>query len=914
MRALSLTLLLLLAGCPAQNSTPCDGDAQCSPNQRCRLGACGPICLDDTECGSAQVCRGGVCKEKPQCASDTQCAAGFTCVAEKCQCESDAACGANRQCVAGACQANKRCTLDADCLREGKRCEVSQGVCLGPCRSSQECAPTLEANVALALYSCELAVCKRRCLNDVTCGGQGIICQAGVCELAQCKTRTDCPSNQYCTDATFGRCLEFQVCTDDSACSKNQECKKFSTPQCPPGFDCRQSICRDRPRCFIDADCTTALPGQPKTVGFCESGICRPSTACTVSATCAAGQDCVAGLCVPAVCRGLRTCGPAAACVDGACTPAPNNALFGALTLSPGRAVLEVGDTLQLSIVGLRLDGASYPATGGTFTFTDGAGAPSAALTVDGDGLATAAAPGTVTVVGRLPGSTLATAGSTITVYPRVTAGRRALVLDAATLLPIAQAAVRLCPEPTCAAPQEAVTDAQGVALFPAAPAGALTLSVVAPALRPLDNLPRYERVTFLGVTGADVVVPLRDNPVEAAAGFNASLRFTDVTTSGQYWLGYVVASADDVPSLDLATLLGETFQTNLSAINQTIPLPGSVVVYTSPGLGIPQEVKPRALGLAQAGRARRLAAFAGRANLDQALTLRSTDFLSYLGAFDYALLPTLELKSFPRVDDATDLDGDGLCSNTAKCPTGTERVPDYGSFTTAGLSPSRPQQRRTEVVVPRVPSTLTNVLVAAVELSDEAGLLPVGLSSRTAGMVGADGTRPVDPVLLQSGAPYGGVELSTPGILVLGTSAGGNQQSGRLSKGPTLPSRIPVAPFLPVPANASYSASTRKLTTGQPEWASIAGLGAQLGRASLTGSEVRHTLYFPISAGQSLVDWPAPPAGPGVEPSTEAMPRLSLVAIDLVDGLSVEEAYTLAGPNLSRQVFLVDGYSRLDR
>ena len=40
---LLMIAVLSLTACPATNSTPCDTDAQCTADQRCRRGACGPI-------------------------------------------------------------------------------------------------------------------------------------------------------------------------------------------------------------------------------------------------------------------------------------------------------------------------------------------------------------------------------------------------------------------------------------------------------------------------------------------------------------------------------------------------------------------------------------------------------------------------------------------------------------------------------------------------------------------------------------------------------------------------------------------------------------------------------------------------------------------------------------------------------
>ena len=131
----------LLSGCPNVSSTPCDSDTQCTSVQRCRRGACGPICLNDGECGDSQVCRAGVCKALPECAKDSECAVGFSCTNDRCGCVADTACASNQQCVGGTCTARKRCTADADCVGTGGRCEVTQGLCLPVCTMPADCAP-----------------------------------------------------------------------------------------------------------------------------------------------------------------------------------------------------------------------------------------------------------------------------------------------------------------------------------------------------------------------------------------------------------------------------------------------------------------------------------------------------------------------------------------------------------------------------------------------------------------------------------------------------------------------------------------------------------------------------------------------------------------------------------------------------
>ncbi|MFL5321772.1 MAG: hypothetical protein ACJ790_19070, partial [Myxococcaceae bacterium] len=197
-RLLALAFALLLSGCPPTNSKPCDTDTDCGAEGRCRRGACGPVCLNDTECGTEQICRAGSCIPAPECQADTDCAQGFVCKADKCTCTTDSACAANQICESGACVTRPRCTSDNDCASIGRKCELTQGLCIPACNVSTDCAPGVDPRVAVALYQCLDGSCLRRCLNDQTCG-PNLICEDGSCRQTDCKTYSDCPQGQYCT-------------------------------------------------------------------------------------------------------------------------------------------------------------------------------------------------------------------------------------------------------------------------------------------------------------------------------------------------------------------------------------------------------------------------------------------------------------------------------------------------------------------------------------------------------------------------------------------------------------------------------------------------------------------------------------------------------------------------------------------
>ncbi len=849
------------------------------------------------------MCAAGACAPRPECAQSSDCAQGFDCTTGRCLCTADSACASNQVCSAGRCVTRSACTSDEGCPA-GQRCEPLQGVCNPPCTQATDCAPGVDPRVASLLYLCRSGACLRQCLNDQTCGA-GFICEAGTCARAGCTTKADCPSGQYCTSATAGRCLEYQTCASNSECGPNTECRAFTSTTCPPGFDCATKICQELPRCLVDTECSATA--------YCRDGHCQPTSACSETTPCATGLTCVAGRCMPGGCRGHADCGSGEACTDGACRPAPSAANIRSIVLSPRTGTLVVGDTVQLSLVAYTLDGASFPLTQGSFTVVDASGAPSEAVTVSSSGLVTAVSAGTVRVQARPSGgASVSPQEASLIVLPTLAAGRRVTVLDASTRRPLAGVEVLGCDAPPasgpCPAPVTVTTDAQGVALFPDSLGATANFSAASIETRS-DGLPRYDRVSIAASSARDVLLPLSENPVHGAAGFNAGISFNEVHSSGELWLGFSVLSSGDPMAVDLTNLFGETFLAPLPGLTQRVPVPGGVVAYASLGLAGTSEIKARSFGLGQAGR-RTAIAFAGKLPLAQATSLSPANLLAYSGAMDYSLQAFTSVSHLPYVPDATDLDGDGLCSDTALCQ-GSEDLPDYNRFTGISHRPRREQFRRTEVVLSPLPSGFDTAVVAAVELSPEAGLIPMGLASRTAGAAQPDGSRPVQPVLLRSGAPYGGAEAGTPGVWALATSANsGASVSGRIVRGASLPTRVSVPAFLPVPT-AAYTAAERTFTPSPASWSALAGAGAGLVRVTLTGAQGRHVVYLALEPSGGALRLPDSPSGAGTDPAGQPGVSLEVAALKLSEGLSPEGLLDAPGVNLLQLPVAMDAYSR---
>jgi hypothetical protein len=304
--------------------------------------------------------------------------------------------------------------------------------------------------------------------------------------------------------------------------------------------------------------------------------------------------------------------------------------------------------------------------------------------------------------------------------------------------------------------------------------------------------------------------------------------------------------------------------------------------------------------------------AFAGRSELALAANLGSTDLLAYTGAMDYALQAFTPVSLRPRVPDTTDLDADGRCSDAARCPQGPEELPDYFGLPGFSHRPRREQLRRTEVVLPRLPAGFDTAIASTVELSAEAGLLPLGLSSRTGGAPAPDGTRPLEPILLRSGTPYGGIEIGTPGIWAFAIQAAQSRgdTTGRLVRGSPLPTQVVVPPFLPRPTG-TYSAALRTFTPSTGSWTALAQAGAELARVTFTGPRSRHVVLLPLVEGQPSLRFPDSPPGLEEDPAGQESATGEIVAMDLSAPNTLDGLLDVGGANLMGLSLYLDAYSR---
>ena len=258
--------------CVGENVCPCDANCLIAdfPGM-CVIPAEGECCEDDGDCLTGDVCRShdgglGVCKASPElgaCWTDADCAApgagGPLCVGGAlCPCEAD--CDGEDmlgECVPdglppGCCASDADCGAGASCLAEGV-CAAAPAP--GECFVDGDCYETQE------------------CVGATVCGC-GVVCTAptapGACSplpLGCCYTDDDCADGDVCRATSAeggglpGRCVphpDGPQCMGDAACC-------WEDADCGLDGTCGgASVCGCIELCWVCGDC---IPDQ---MGFCQ--------------------------------------------------------------------------------------------------------------------------------------------------------------------------------------------------------------------------------------------------------------------------------------------------------------------------------------------------------------------------------------------------------------------------------------------------------------------------------------------------------------------------------------------------------------------------------------------------------------------------------------------------------------------
>jgi hypothetical protein len=271
------------------------------------------ICLAAAALAALPSCKKGAASA---CASDQQCAPGFSCdpATGACRCAADSSCAATETCnAAGFCQPRLRCDSSADCA-PGSLCDTQSGVCI-----AQGACNTLDVQCK-AGEVCKDFACVPGCRHDGDCAAATDVCRP----CAAGTPAAQCPSGNACVR---GRCDSQLTCPYGDTCSPDgqgdQTCQPDDRgPFCQPCS--RQAgspeYCPDATGhgsgnyCLID----TSVPlGQAFYCGV----DCTEGQECPNGYRCRDVRIVTAGNCKPA--DGLAAC--AARTSGVSCDPAKNH-------------------------------------------------------------------------------------------------------------------------------------------------------------------------------------------------------------------------------------------------------------------------------------------------------------------------------------------------------------------------------------------------------------------------------------------------------------------------------------------------------------------------------------------------------------------------------------------------------------
>lgn len=186
-----------LTGACVAPADQCNDATQCRNGQVCADGACTPTCSETTPCPTGFACdlAKGVCTAPvPGCGAG--CAAGTTCVADRCvaPCGAGNACGERLVCVDGGCVPDQRPVFTCGGDGRGTGC-ATESVCL---RHSCYIACDADAGAEACRASDAFNVCK----SVATAAGSFSVCGSSAnlgdeCDPSQGKA---CAQGQICID------------------------------------------------------------------------------------------------------------------------------------------------------------------------------------------------------------------------------------------------------------------------------------------------------------------------------------------------------------------------------------------------------------------------------------------------------------------------------------------------------------------------------------------------------------------------------------------------------------------------------------------------------------------------------------------------------------------------------------------
>ena len=226
----------------------------CHKNDFCSQGICIPKrpkslepCDDMNQCPEARnVCALNHCRDECKTYG-------------VCRCKSFRDCRHGQTCIKGSCTVPVRCETKYDCEEKGMDC--IGGVCKPKlCFVNEDCY-----DVFIKIPN----ICfKNKCING------------------ECKTKKDCPNNDYdcynshCVMVGCKNCQGNEICQDNK-CFINR-CE--SNRDCPKGKECFETFCNTP--CFEHVDCFTSRMICDTSKRHCVPPNCRHSTDCPAKTSC----------------------------------------------------------------------------------------------------------------------------------------------------------------------------------------------------------------------------------------------------------------------------------------------------------------------------------------------------------------------------------------------------------------------------------------------------------------------------------------------------------------------------------------------------------------------------------------------------------------------------------------------------
>ncbi len=723
------------------------------------------------------------------------------------------------------------CQSPDDC--NGFPCE--DGECQYECVNNQDCG---------RFQSCVANACSDRCFGPGTCF-RGGVCVNGVCIEEQCAQDSDCEMGKLCRE---------QLCVDPKPCMDNSECAT--------GARCVDGNCEPLGRCGGDANCASDE--------ICNNGKCEQRQDCSTDPNlCMMGEICIAGRCVPDLCRGAEDCATNEICQAGNCEPIAMDIMLEKVVILNRPQSLTLGQSLQLRAVGLDAQGDIVVSEGFTWSVNDanlGSISGSALLS-------TGPNTGTIEIVATWErnGQAIDSDPLRIQILPLpmpLEDGWRIRLSDQSDGLPITQAQVYLNQrvfEP----------DMEGIVYIDPMEQISAPISFTVMAAG-------YDTVSIIGVSRREIHIPmspLSDDSV--IAGFTGEFNFERINNQGEVKIGLAGgAFADGISQISLFDILGNFFLTDveLGPVSATLPLPGGLTLSAQVPLLGDVTVKNNYSVIAHSGF--QLAwGFAGKIAISTVLGLLQGGGRPNLGTILGTILPFFDqfshgvravdqLNALPPVADVDDIDRDG---------NRRELLPDFANFPSINLSPAQIQNLRLAVQVPApvdgLDGTPINIVLTGVEVVD-VGFIPLGLSA----------TQDAATVPMRMAPPYQGLQSGDYVVLALSARFINNiprNLSGLIYKTRQLPAQVNLGNgFMVPPANSTWSPATRRVSTEFVE-------NADLVRVSFRGGVGRWVVY--MSAGNTTASLPFP-QNPDQTPDLTVGLDVRFDLLDLEDGISWEE------------------------